>query len=540
MGDPSSVSRVDGPATRRRTRTFLDQPVGVRLTGLVAAGVLALGTCVGVMTVENHQVSSLSQDLSRLNAANAVVLKLDRAAADLKATALRAVIRTNSQQEQATLDRQLTATADLLAELKRADLPPRERDSVQRIVTAFTDYGTVVKRFIDGAAADPGTARAGWEQVGVDNYLTGAVTANERTFFDRSIAQDEQAVAARRSEETTAVVITVLVALAVLTLLARVIVRSITRPLLRVRATLAAVADGDLTVSTGIHARDEVGQMAGALDRALAGLRRTISAVADSAAQMAASSGQLDTVSSELTTSSHAATVQSAEVSQSAREISGAAGSMTTATEEMNASIGEISQQALSASQVAAEAVQTVAETSRAVEALDAASQEIGEIIRTITSIAEQTNLLALNATIEAARAGVAGAGFAVVASEVKELARETAQATDDITDKISAIQNTTQAAISSIGQISSVIRQINEKQSTIASAVEEQTAVTQQMGTSVAEISSRSAQVATTIGDISTGTEHTTRAATTTAESATRLAQLSSTMHTLLAQFRY
>jgi len=531
---------VDDPAIGGRGSAFLDRPVGVRLTALVAAGVLALGTCVGVMTFENHQVNALSQDLSRLNAANAVVLQLDRAAADLKATALRAVIRTDPQQERKTLQGQLTTTDDLLARLKEADLPARERDSVQRITTAFTDYGSVVRRFVDGAAADLGTARAGWEQVGVDNYLTSAVTANARTLFAHSIAQAEQAVAARRSQEVTAVVVTVLVALAVLSLLARVIVRSITGPLLRVRTALAAVADGDLTVTTGVRSRDEVGQMAGALDQALAGLRRTIAAVADSAAQMTASSGRLDAVSSELTTSSNAAAAQAAQVSQSAREISGAAGSMTTATYEMNSSIGEISQQALSASQVAAEAVQTVSETSRAVEALDTASQEIGEIIRTITSIAEQTNLLALNATIEAARAGAAGAGFAVVASEVKELARETAQATDDITGKISAIQNTTEAAISSIGQISSVIRQINEKQATIASAVEEQTAVTQQMGTSVAEISSGSAQVATTIEDISTGTDHTTRAATTTAESATELALLSATMHSLLAQFRY
>jgi methyl-accepting chemotaxis protein len=189
---------------------------------------------------------------------------------------------------------------------------------------------------------------------------------------------------------------------------------------------------------------------------------------------------------------------------------------------------------------VAAEAVSTAQETSDAVNDLDRASREIGEIVKVITSIAEQTNLLALNATIEAARAGDAGKGFAVVASEVKELAQETSRATDDITAKISSIQGTTVRATTAIAQITRVIAQINENQTTIAAAVEEQTATTSEISRNVNDVSTGSSHIADTIGNIADSAANTASGAEATHKSAQDLAELAQRVQTLVNQFTH
>jgi methyl-accepting chemotaxis protein len=521
-------------------QTFLNRPIWVKLTALVGAALLALASCAGVMLLSNRSAHSTADRLNGLNSANAIVLQLDRQATDLKVSGLQSVLRANPEQQVTTLQAGEKNVDDLLAKLRAIDLPPGGKASVDRISAVFSDYLGVITRFVNNAVTDQAQARLGSDQIGVDNYLTSAVTANERASFAHSISQATTAADHSRARVTQSILVTVLIAALLLCLLARVVVSSITRPLMRIRLSLAAVADGDLTVTTGVTTTDEVGDMAKTLDRALTALRGTISAVSDAALSMSSASDDLNAVSGELKSTAEAAALQAQQVSESAGEMSGAAADMNTATGEMSSSIVEISSQALSASTVAAGAVHTVSVTSQAVGALDVASQEIGEIIRTITSIAEQTNLLALNATIEAARAGESGKGFAVVAGEVKELARETASATEDITVKISAIQSTTEAAISSIGQISAVINEIHEKQATIASAVEEQTAVTQKMGTNVYEISAGSAQVALTIREITTGTRRTTDAAATTRDAAAQLAELSGGVHVLLAKFRY
>ncbi|MDQ1289037.1 MAG: methyl-accepting chemotaxis protein [Actinomycetota bacterium] len=538
-----SVARSTRVTRSVAPQAVLDLPVWVRLFILVAASLLALGACLVTMLAQKADADHDQQRLSDLQFANALVLKLERGAVDLKVTATDAVLRTGrgpADPGAQQLDDQLATTKETISQLAAIRLDGSLKASAGRITTAFTEYGAVVRRFVDGAFADPVTARAGWEQVGVDNYLVSAVASNERELFGLAIDREQSSASASRRQTTLSVVITVVLAALVLVALAWIVVRSITGPLLRVRTTLAAVAEGDLTVSCAVTSNDELGQMATALDHVLEGLRTTVTSVARTSEAMAVSSDELDVVSRELTSTAGAASDQAQQAGTSARDISGSAESISGATQEMISSISEISQQALSAASVAADAVQTVAETSQAVEALDAASEEIGEIIQTITSIAEQTNLLALNATIEAARAGAAGAGFAVVASEVKELARETATATDDITGKISAIQATTERAITTIGRISAIIRQINEKQTTIASAVEEQSTVTQAMSGHIAHISSGTTLVATAVGEITEGTLATTRAAVTTAESATRLGALSSETRALLSHFRY
>jgi methyl-accepting chemotaxis protein len=185
---------------------------------------------------------------------------------------------------------------------------------------------------------------------------------------------------------------------------------------------------------------------------------------------------------------SNEAANQASSVTAASSEVNSNVTTVAAAVDQMHASIAEISRAAGQATQVASEAVDTVRRTNDTVAQLGASSAEIGKVIEVITSIAEQTNLLALNATIEAARAGEAGKGFAVVANEVKELAKGTADATEEISRRIAAIQTDTNGAVFAIEQISTVITQINDIQSTIASAVEEQTATTTEIARSIQE----------------------------------------------------
>jgi methyl-accepting chemotaxis protein len=171
---------------------------------------------------------------------------------------------------------------------------------------------------------------------------------------------------------------------------------------------------------------------------------------------------------------------------------------------------------------------------------LGASSAEIGNVIKTITAIAEQTNLLALNATIEAARAGELGKGFAVVASEVKDLAQETARATEDISKRVEAIQADTGGAVTAIEQISHVIAQISDFQTTIASAVEEQTATTAEMNRSVAEAATGSNEIAQNITGVAEAARLTSEGVTQTQQATTELARMSADLTALVGNFRY
>ena len=205
-----------------------------------------------------------------------------------------------------------------------------------------------------------------------------------------------------------------------------------------------------------------------------------------------------------------------------------------------SASIREIARNAAEAAKVATVGVRVAEKTNATVAQLGESSAEIGKVIKVITSIAGQTNLLALNATIEAARAGEAGKGFAVVANEVKELAKETAKATEDISRKIEAIQHDTQESVAAIDQIGQIVKQINEIQGTIASAVEEQTATTNEIGRNIAEAAKGSTEIARSITSVAQAAASTNEGVGNTHTAAAELARLASDLQTLIGQFQY
>jgi methyl-accepting chemotaxis protein len=319
-----------------------------------------------------------------------------------------------------------------------------------------------------------------------------------------------------------------------------VIARGIVGPLRKVSAVLARLAQGDLTGTTALDSRDEVGQMARALDTALATLRGTIENLAANAQTLAGSAEELSATNSQIAASASQTSQQATVVTDVADRININVQTVASGAEEMDASIREIGNSAAEAARVADGAVNAARAANATVSKLGESSAEISQVIKSINAIAEQTNLLALNATIEAARAGDAGKGFAVVANEVKELAQETAKATEDISRRIQAIQADAGGAVQAIGEIGTVIGQVSDFSSTIAAAVEEQAATTGEMARSVAQVAHGSAEIAQNITGVAQAAEQTTLGVSDSRQATAELARMAGEMQGVVGHFRY
>ena len=299
-----------------------------------------------------------------------------------------------------------------------------------------------------------------------------------------------------------------------------------------------AAGRGDLTRTVSVTGDDAIGRLGGGLSKFFGTMRRSISAIAQNATSLGAASEELSAVSKQMTSTAAETSTQANVVSSATEQVNRNIQTVATGAEEMSASIREIAKNASEAARVATGAVKVAETTNSVVGKLGESSADIGKMIKVITSIAQQTNLLALNATIEAARAGEAGKGFAVVANEVKELAKETAKATEDISQKIETIQSDTRSAVVAIGQIGQIITQINEFQSTIASAVEEQTATTNEMSRNVSDAAQGSGDIAKTITTVARAAKGTSAGASDTDKAATELSRMASEMQRLVGQF--
>jgi methyl-accepting chemotaxis protein len=315
--------------------------------------------------------------------------------------------------------------------------------------------------------------------------------------------------------------------------------RMIVRPLSRCVTVLNRIRDGDLTARADVDGRDEVGQMAGALNHTAEAMAGMVGQVHSSADVLASASEELSAVSAELSVSAEETSAQVSTVSDSAGRVSDGVQAVSAGADEMGVSIREIANSANEAAGVAAEAARTAADTNTSVARLGEASAQISTVVALITSIAEQTNLLALNATIEAARAGESGKGFAVVASEVKELAQETARATGEITAQVAAIQAEADGAVHAIGQIAQVIGTINDYATTIAAAVEEQTATTAEIARSVGQAAEGSHAIAGTIAGVAEAAQQVTSGAAETQKTAAELARTAASLQATVANYR-
>jgi methyl-accepting chemotaxis protein len=283
---------------------------------------------------------------------------------------------------------------------------------------------------------------------------------------------------------------------------------------------------------------DEVAQLGASFNRAVGDLSTVVRRIRESAWTLASSSEELSVTSTQMGASAEETSAQANAVSAAAEQVSANVNTVAASAEEMSASIREIASSAHEAADVAAEAVTATGSTNATVRQLGDSSAEIGEVIKVITSIAEQTNLLALNATIEAARAGDAGKGFAVVANEVKELAKGTAAATEEIGQKVIAIQGDAHAAMAAISHISEVITRINDIQGTIASAVEQQTATTNEITRHVTEAATGAGEIAANVTGVAQAAQDTSSGAASAQAAAQDLARLAEELSLTVSRF--
>ena len=510
--------------------------VGRRLTLLVVVGAVTLGIVVLVGMITQDRVGDQGVELARLEAGKAALNHLDTRGSELKVDAYRAALGHDVTGD--VVD-DLQSMREAVAAVDEVGLPADLRGRFDRVRDDVDAFNTFIDDFVRAAVANPAAVTGRTDEIARRNNVVDDQLDVLHDDLDSDIAAAHAAMDRTvATGELTAIGVGLL-GLALLIGFAVPLVRSILGPVREVGRVVEALAGGDLTQRARIDSSDEIGRMAGGLDRAMENITSSMQSITAHAGQLASAATELSAVSAEIAATADSTSAQTSQASAEAAEISRNVATVATGADEMGVSIREISTSTSQAAGVASSAVHEAGEATRTVEKLGRSSAEIGNVIKLITSIAEQTNLLALNATIEAARAGDAGKGFAVVASEVKDLAQETARATDDIAARVAAIQDDTGSAVGAIRRISDVITDINTYQAAIAAAVEEQTATTAEMGRSIGEVTGGSARIASHIADVADATARSVQSVSQARDASADVARTAEELRGLVTRFR-
>jgi methyl-accepting chemotaxis protein len=441
--------------------------------------------------------------------------------------------------------------ADLVAELDgkvsafSADLADFE--AVAPDAATYAELDAKVKAYLANVATAAELATAG-DEASLTELIAGPLSTDGTTVNDLlaaesdALAQAASSVNDEGTAEARSAIILLWVALGIGLVLAAAlavwVVRGILVAVRAVGASLSAMRDGDLTRGADVRSRDEIGDMARAMEDAQQALRGTVGSVVSTAQAVAGAAEELSASSAQVGAGAEETSAQAGVVAAAAEQVTRNIQTVAAGAEQMGASIAEIAQNAGRAAEIASRATHEAEAANEQVARLGASSQEIGAVVKTITQIAEQTNLLALNATIEAARAGDAGKGFAVVAGEVKDLAQATARATEDIARRVEAIQSDTEGAVAAIAKIADIVGQIDHFQMTIASAVEEQTVTTQEMSRNVGEAAGGSGEITSNITGVAVSADTASQVVSQMGDAVRELARLAEGLRTEVDQF--